>query len=833
VFQTEPNWNAITEVSNPTTAEGLVDGQLDAPVSPPVVAPNVFTVFRVVTAYDALNRVTSQTTPDLSVSVPTYNDAGLLETLSVGVLGAAPTTVISNIDYNARGQRLTYDYADPVVGTAVTCEVTYGYDPTTFRLTNLTTNRRASSSVTAATLQALVYTYDPVGNVVEMDDGADQTQIFNTTPVPGTGLYRYDSIYRLTRATGREHPGQQQPTATFEPQMGQVPHRNDLAALIRYQENYAYDQVGNILSINHMANTIWTRLYNYPDGNNQLASTSAPNDPPGTFSDTYAYTGNGAIKHMTHLPVIEWDYADRMRHAYKGPGGGDVFFTYDSGGQRVRKVLLPTTTTMSERIYVGGWETFRTRASGTITPTATTELQTLHVMDDKRRIGMVETTTIGGGPAGPQWRFELGNLIGSAVMELDAHGAVISYEEYHPFGTTSFQSFGSSALSKKRYRYTGKEKDDETGLYYHGARYYAPWLGRWTAPDPAGAVDGLNPYTYVRNNPVSLHDPNGQQSFSAADLQSAAQAANALSAEGRISLMQEIGARFGIPKAGYHGQSRLYEGKGERDYRNDPRDVRVFKSGLLKSFAKDPVTAAANLQSAAGISGVSTVLGANISQRERGDSITETRSAILYTFGGGLDFLGDDIPALRNRYPDATTTWKPGEYYRNPETLNLVHPGLIPYKDQVLAYTASTQLHFEEFERYVKQQLGDEAGAKALGGLSEEARTVWQAFAFVSHGGTPFEKDKTARITPQHFGIRTAIGYLIADAKSKGGPVDLNAILTDQRLAHRSEFLRGAKQRAAEAAFVEHFLPVRPPVDTTTSASKPTDAITGATTHGR
>ncbi|HXD24327.1 MAG TPA: hypothetical protein VN609_00230 [Propionibacteriaceae bacterium] len=126
MFQTEPNWNAITEVSNPTTAEGLVDGQLDAPVSPPVVAPNVFTVFRVVTAYDALNRVTSQTTPDLSVSVPTYNDAGLLETLSVGVLGAAPTTVISNIDYNARGQRLTYDYADPVVGTAVTCEVTYG-----------------------------------------------------------------------------------------------------------------------------------------------------------------------------------------------------------------------------------------------------------------------------------------------------------------------------------------------------------------------------------------------------------------------------------------------------------------------------------------------------------------------------------------------------------------------------------------------------------------------------------------------------------------------------------------------------------------------------------
>jgi RHS repeat-associated protein len=832
-FTTEPNWSAITEVGNPTTAEGLVDAKLDAPVSPPVVAPNVFTVFQVVTAYDALNRVTSRTTPDGSVSVPTYNDAGLLETLSVGVLGAAPTTVISNIDYNARGQRLTYDYADPVAGTSVTCRVTYGYDPATFRLTNLTTNRNASSFVTASTLQALVYTYDPVGNVVELDDGADQTQIFNTaTPALATGLYRYDSIYRLTRATGREHPGQQQPTGTFEPLMGQVPHRNDLAAVIRYQENYAYDQVGNILSINHLANTNWTRLYNYPDGNNQLASTSAPNDPPGTFTDTYTYTGNGAISHMTHLPVIEWDYADRMRHAYKGPGGGDVFFTYDSGGQRVRKVLLPTTTTMSERIYVGGWETFRTRASGTITPTATQEIQTLHVMDDKSRIAMVENTTIGGsGPPGPQWRFELGNLLGSAVMELDAHGAVISYEEYHPFGTTSFQSFGSAVLSKKRYRFTGKEKDDETGLYYYGARYYAPWLGRWTAPDPAGAVDGLNPYAYVRNNPLSLHDPNGRQSFSAQDLQSAAQAAKTLGAEGRISLMEQIGARFGIPKAGYHGQSRLYIGKGERDSSSKPRDVRVFDSGLLKSFAKDPETAAANLQSAAAVSGVSTVLGANISQRERGDSITETRSAILNTYGGGLDYLGDDIAAIRKSLGGATTGWAPADYFRNPETGNLVHPGLIPYKDQALAYTASTQLHFQEFEGYVKKQLGDEAGAKALAGLSEEARAVWQAFAFVSHGGTPFEKDKTARITSQHFGIRTAVGYLIDKAKREGGPVDLNAILTDQKLAHRSEFIRGAKQRAAEAAFVEHFLPVR--VDTTTSASKPTDAITGATTHGR
>ena len=55
----------------------------------------------------------------------------------------------------------------------------------------------------------------------------------------------------------------------------------------------------------------------------------------------------------------------------------------------------------------------------------------------------------------------------------------------------------------KRYRYTGKERDEENDLYYHGARYYAPWLGRWISCDPAGLADGLDPYVYARDNPVS------------------------------------------------------------------------------------------------------------------------------------------------------------------------------------------------------------------------------------------------------------------------------------------------------------------------------------------
>jgi RHS repeat-associated protein len=89
---------------------------------------------------------------------------------------------------------------------------------------------------------------------------------------------------------------------------------------------------------------------------------------------------------------------------------------------------------------------------------------------------------------------------------------VITYEEYHPYGSTAFHSSGDANLSDKRYRYTGKEKDEETGFYYYGARYYVPWLGRWTAADPAGFVDGPNAYAYASNRPVVLVDPGGLQS---------------------------------------------------------------------------------------------------------------------------------------------------------------------------------------------------------------------------------------------------------------------------------------------------------------------------------
>jgi RHS repeat-associated protein len=98
------------------------------------------------------------------------------------------------------------------------------------------------------------------------------------------------------------------------------------------------------------------------------------------------------------------------------------------------------------------------------------------------------------------------------VLELDENASIICYEEYYPYGETSYRAGRNIAeVGLKRYRYTGKEKDEESGLYYYGARYYACWLGRWTAVDPAGLVDGVNLYMYCRGSPIILLDKDGRQ----------------------------------------------------------------------------------------------------------------------------------------------------------------------------------------------------------------------------------------------------------------------------------------------------------------------------------
>jgi RHS repeat-associated protein len=486
-YRETPDWSRIGALQDITAIEEVAHTLLDR------------ATFTTTAAYDALGRVVSRVTPDRSETRPTYNEASLLERVDVRVRGSAKwTTSVEGITYDARGDRTRI-----VRGNGTT--TSYAYDAETFRLTHLVTVRGGS-----APLQNLRYEHDPVGNIVQTADSVS----FGNPEVPADGLYAYDPLYRLTSAEGREHPSQQPSFADAE--LVNLAHPHDLQALRRYREAYAYDPVGNILEMAHRplhaTAAGWVRRYGYAEDNNRLLRTSGPHDVPGALSERYTYDPAGNMTAMPHLAAMRWDYANQLAHVDR-EGGGKVYFTYDAGGERVRKVYEHSGL-VEERIYLGGYEIYRKRRKDG--EHLAFERETLHVMDGARRVALIETTTLDeetpAFEAASRTRYELDNHLGSAVLEVDEAGEVISYEEYMPFGVTALRAGRhGGGFWPKRYRYTGKERDDETGLYYHGARYYAAWLGRWTAVDPLGIGGPSSVYAYVDGNPLVFVDPDGMK----------------------------------------------------------------------------------------------------------------------------------------------------------------------------------------------------------------------------------------------------------------------------------------------------------------------------------
>ena len=512
-----------------------------------------------------------------NVIQPVFNEANLLERVDVwlertaepaGLLNPAaevPSPVgVADIDYDAKGKRTLIDYK---TRDATVIRSTYAYDRDTFRLKNLYTRRGVDPAtaqgvaftddcenpdpppVTIAApelppagkgcgLQNLHYNYDPAGNITHIRDDAQQTVYFRNRRVEPSNDYTYDALYRLIQADGREHLGQAAggdrlpPTApdAFNALHTRHDHPGDGKAMGTYTERYVYDAIGNFLQMQHRgsdpAHPGWTRAYTYAEASltesgkqsNRLSSTQVGNGIAAA-PETYLHDDHGNMLRMPHLggggagPNMHWDYKNQLCQVDKG-GGGTAFYVYDASGHRVRKVWEKAPGLTEERIYLGGYEIFRRHGGPIDANTATLERETLHVIDDKQRIALVETRTLdsAGTDQAPRQliRYQFGNHLGSSSLELDEQAHIISYEEYAPYGSSTYQAVRSQTETLKRYRYTGKERDEESGLYYHGARYFAAWLGRWSSSDPIGIADGANTFAYCRCNPLNNIDPTGQ-----------------------------------------------------------------------------------------------------------------------------------------------------------------------------------------------------------------------------------------------------------------------------------------------------------------------------------
>ena len=260
------------------------------------------------------------------------------------------------------------------------------------------------------------------------------------------------------------------------------------------------------------AGAVWCFQYGYDVyGNRSIAQRAgsgsgvALNEPGGYTAatnriagGTWAYDELGNIKQDGSGAGMAWDAENRMVDYCAGVGtgcgdttAGAVRYAYDGDGHRTKTVIGGLTTT-----YV--YDAFDNLAAEYGAQGATTGLQ-----------------------------FSVQDHLGTTRAVMDASGAVLERVDYHPFGAeipaesgswrTQIAGYGLSTPTT-RLRFTGKERDAETGLDYFGARYFSGAQGRWTSPDAINLTDErvlnpsntLNKYVYAGNNPLKYTDPDGR-----------------------------------------------------------------------------------------------------------------------------------------------------------------------------------------------------------------------------------------------------------------------------------------------------------------------------------
>ena len=477
-------------------------------------------VYSIRQSYNALKNLLTETTPDETITTHTYNQSGLLDKVAITYLNGNTQPLVNYISYDANEKRTAIGYANGVNSF-------YTYEDTTLRLVKLYSQKALAQPVKTGDngpmVQAISYTYDPVGNITRSWDHSFETVFNNNQKVDPLADYTYDAVYHLIKSNGRQHPGINGNTYknnsadnSFKQSIfSQLPAVNDADKLENYSELYTYDDSGNLVEKQHVAvSASWTVPTPVLDNCNRLSNL------------VYDASGNLRQLAINNTVTLSFNCCENLVKSgiIQRPGELDDsdYYLYDSGEQRTRKVSERMTnggavTQVEDKVYLGNYEVKQVKnvdASGK--ETIVLIRQTLRVMDNNSCLAIqyywVQDDTSREAPiAGTlQLRYQMNNNLGSVSLEMDPSALLISYEEYFPYGGTAIiAGSNQTEVALKEYRYSGKECDDSTGLYYYGARYYLSWLGRWLKPDPKGAADGVNLYAFVGGNPITFNDPDG------------------------------------------------------------------------------------------------------------------------------------------------------------------------------------------------------------------------------------------------------------------------------------------------------------------------------------
>jgi len=451
---------------------------------------------------DATGTVLTTTDAAGNIQHVAYDVAAMHAGSWLTLKGDKQQVIIQSLIYTAAGQKLREQHGNGVV-------TTYNYEPRTQRLASITTQRPASHPSGARVLQDLRYEYDPVDNVLGISNQAEETRFWRNRKVVPENTYRYDSLYQLASATGREMANAGQQSSSLPP--ATVPLPADSSTFTPYTRTYTYDRGGNLTRIRHSAPATgnnYTTDMTVSDRSNRAVASALSEDP--VQVETH-FAAGGMQLHLQPGQVLNWTVRKELAKVtpVERDGAADdrECYRYDGGSQRILKVSTRQngdSTQTRRTLYLPGLE-LRTTAKGDL---QTESLQAMNIgMAGQAQVHVLHWDKgLPDGINNDQIRYSYTNQTGSVGLEVDGDGDVISREEYYPYGGTALLTARSQMEANYRNRrYSGQELD-ATGLYYYGYRYYQPWVGRWLCADPAGTVDGLNLFSMVRNNPITLID---------------------------------------------------------------------------------------------------------------------------------------------------------------------------------------------------------------------------------------------------------------------------------------------------------------------------------------
>ncbi|WP_261398126.1 RHS repeat domain-containing protein [Pseudomonas sp. DR48] len=418
-----------------------------------------------------------------------YDSAGQLQQVQLRLDPTAQwTPVLEDARYNAAGQIIEQLAGNKMLST-------WAYDDANGRLTALVAGVPGQDP-----LQHFKYQYDGVGNVLRIDDLTFKPVFFKNQLIDGHREFEYNSLYQMTSATGHD--------AAPSSDLPGRPLPSDPKNHLNYKQIYVYDNGGNLIRMTHEREVGGYTHHMFIDPNSNRGVRWKEGDPVPDFDTLFDPHGN-LLASAPGRP-LQWNSYDQLACATlveRDNGPNDEEVSHYSQGARVFKRhewQASTLTHFHQVIFLPGLE-IRTRDNGeklhVITlPGGRGSVRCLHWVIEKPD-GIEQN----------QLRYSVDDHLGSSAMELDQNARLISYEGYYPFGGTAWlTAVFLLEVSYKTCRYSGKEMD-ECGLYYYGSRYYAPWLWCWVSPDPAGAVDGLNLYAFVGNNPLRYVDGNGEE----------------------------------------------------------------------------------------------------------------------------------------------------------------------------------------------------------------------------------------------------------------------------------------------------------------------------------